>query len=63
MAEESKTSYISEFIREVCKGRSKAELQEAEHNFREYLLVLKEICDRLERKGKTLTDFDDESNL
>ena len=49
---------ISQFIRELCKGKSEEELLEAEENFRNYLLVVKEICDRLEREGRDHPSFD-----
>lgn len=52
-------SKISLFIRDLCRGRSEEELKEAEQNFRDYLLVVKEICDRLEREGITIQSFDD----
>jgi len=39
------------FIRELCKGKSEDELQEAEENFRAYLLLVKRICERLEQEG------------
>ncbi|MGB5025625.1 MAG: hypothetical protein WBO44_09760 [Saprospiraceae bacterium] len=49
-----------QFIREVCKDKTEEELLEAEQNFREFLLVIKEIADRLEVEGKALEDFDDQ---
>lgn len=52
-------SKISLFIRDVCKGKSEEELKEAEQNFQDYLLVVKEICERLEREGITIPSFDD----
>lgn len=48
-----------QFIRELCKGKNEEELFEAEENFREYLMVVKEICDRIEREDKGESDFDD----
>lgn len=36
------------FIREICRGKTEEELLEAEENFRAYLLVIKEMADRLE---------------
>ena len=48
-----------QFVRELCKGKSEEEILEAEHNFKDYLLVVKEICDRLEREGKDLPSIDD----
>jgi hypothetical protein len=47
------------FIRELCKLRSEQEIQEAEHNFREYLLIVKEISDRLASEGKTIVNIVD----
>lgn len=46
------------FIREICSGKTEEELLEAEENFREYLLVIKEMCDRLEDK-ENLSSFDE----
>jgi hypothetical protein len=48
-----------QFIRELCKEKTEDELLEIEQNFREFLLVIKEISDRLEIEGKDLSDFDD----
>lgn len=53
--EQSKTS---KFIRGLCNGKTEEEILEAEENFREYLLVVKEICDRYEREGKDFPSFD-----
>ena len=55
-AEQSK---ISQFVRSVCVGRTDSELLEAEQNFREFLLVIKEICDRLEQEGISIPSFDE----
>lgn len=38
------------FVRELMKGQSEKEILEAEENFREYLMVVKEITDRLENE-------------
>ncbi|MEI2696194.1 MAG: hypothetical protein V9E90_14080 [Saprospiraceae bacterium] len=43
----------------MCKHRTEQEILEAEYNFREYMLVVKDICDRLVAEGKSLSDFDD----
>jgi hypothetical protein len=48
------------FIRELSKDKTEDEVLETEQNFREFLLVIKEIADRLEFDGKTLSDFDDQ---
>lgn len=48
-----------EFIRKLCKHRSEQEIREAEFNFMEYLLIVKEISDRLVSEGKTLADIVD----
>lgn len=40
------------FIREICKGKTEEEILDAEENFREYLLVIKEMCDRMEDDKK-----------
>lgn len=55
-------SKTTKFIRDVCNGKTEEELLEAEQNFQEYLLVVKQICDRQEREGKEFTNFDDQSN-
>lgn len=54
-----KESKTLQFVRELCKGKTEEEILEAEQNFKDYLLVVKEICDRLEREGKGLPSFDD----
>ena len=38
------------FIRELCKHKTEEEIQEAEENFRRYLLLVKRICERLEQE-------------
>ncbi|MFZ1297239.1 MAG: hypothetical protein WAT16_04285 [Saprospiraceae bacterium] len=48
-----------QFIRELCLDKTEDELLDLEQNFRGFLLVIKEIADRLEVEGKTLEDFDD----
>ena len=58
MSKGNKESKISQYIRDLCKGKTEEELVEAEDTFREYLLIVKEICDRMEREGKELVDFD-----
>lgn len=58
MAKVDGQSKISLFIRDLCKGKTEEELQEAEQNFQDYLLLVKGICDRLEREGKEVRSFD-----
>lgn len=59
MDNENKELKPIQFIRDLCREKTEDELLEAEQNFREFLLVIKEIADRLEAEGKTLADFDD----
>ena len=59
MTIKKKESKTNKFIRDLCNGKSEAEILEAEQNFQDYLLVVKEICDRYEREGKELPSFDD----
>jgi hypothetical protein len=59
MENETKELKPIQFIQELCKGKPVNELLEAEQNFREFLLVIKEIADCLESEGKTLADFDE----
>lgn len=58
MNDKQKENKSISFIREICKGKTEKELLEAEENFREYLLVIKEMCDRLEGRIDYL-GFDD----
>ena len=61
MNEKHKETKPIKFIRDICMGKTEQELLEAEENFREYLLVIKEMCDRLE--GNTnLSTFDEWKN-
>lgn len=60
---QTQTSALSTFIKEQCKGRTGGKLKEAEENFREYLLVLKEICERMDREDNAISDFDHSRNL
>ncbi|MBK8483864.1 MAG: hypothetical protein IPL31_05840 [Saprospiraceae bacterium] len=59
MNTESENIKPIQFIRDLCEGKTEEEILEAEQNFRSYLLVVKAICDRIEREGKSLLDFDD----
>lgn len=59
MDNENKELKPIQFIRDLCKHRTEQEILEAEYNFREYMLVVKDICDRLVAEGKSLSDFDD----
>lgn len=59
MSKGNKESKISQYVREICKGKTDEELSEAEQNFQDYLLVVKEICDRLEQEDKA-PDFDED---
>jgi hypothetical protein len=38
------------FIRELCKHKTEEEIRRAEDNFREYLLLVKRISDRMEEE-------------
>jgi len=58
MSEQNENVKPIQFIRELCKGKSEKEILEAEENFRDYLLVVKEICDRTEAINSS-TDFDE----
>jgi|WetSurMetagenome_2_1015567.scaffolds.fasta_scaffold129036_2 hypothetical protein len=58
MKEENESVKPIQFIRDLCKAKSEKEILEAEENFREYLLAVKEICDRLEAKNVS-PNFDD----
>lgn len=59
MDNENKELNTIQLIRELYKEKTEDELLEIEQIFREFLLVIKEIADRLELEGKTLADFDD----
>lgn len=59
MSIETENSKTIQFVRELCKGKSEEEILEAEQNFRDYLLVVKEICDRLEAEGIGIPSFDE----
>lgn len=59
MSKAPEQSKISQFVRELCNGKTEQELLDAEENFRDYLLVVKEICDRLEHDGISIPSFDD----
>ncbi len=48
------------FIRELCKHKTEAEILEAEENFRRYLMLVKRICERLEREETTSQSIDRE---
>lgn len=63
MSDEQPNTKPIQFIREICKGRTEEELQEAEQNFREYLMVVKEICDRIGKNGNEDSDFDESKTV
>jgi hypothetical protein len=46
------------FIRELCKHKTESEICEAEENFRRYLLLVKRICERLEREEQNSVGLD-----
>ena len=46
------------FIRELCKHKTEAEIQEAEENFRRYLRLVKRICERLELEEQAKSEVD-----
>ena len=58
MLEEKKEKSVSQFIINLCKGKTKVELEEAEQNFLDYLIVVKQIADRLELEGNKGGGFD-----
>lgn len=58
MSDEPNNIKPIQFIRDLCNGKSEKELLEAEENFREYLLVVKEMCERIESANKSI-DFDE----
>lgn len=47
-------SKIDEFVRDLMPGRSEADIEEAKTNFQEYLLLVQEMSDRMERKEKNV---------
>ncbi len=49
MEKDRKESQKIKFIRELCKEKSDSEIEEAEDRFLKLLLVIKRMCDRLER--------------
>ncbi len=58
MLEEKKEKSVSQFIINLCKGKTKVELEEAEKNFLDYLIVVKQIADRLELESNAVNNFD-----
>ncbi|MBK8245089.1 MAG: hypothetical protein IPK88_16805 [Saprospiraceae bacterium] len=58
MLEEKKEKSVSQFISNLCKGKTKVELEEAEQNFLDYLIVVKQIADRLELESNGGRGFD-----
>lgn len=62
MTKADKSSKTLAFVRELCKGLSEEKLLEAEQNFMDYLLVVKEMCDRIERDSQDTPAIDDCQN-
>ena len=52
-----------DFIRELCKHKTEKEIQEAEENFRRYLLLIKRICTRLESEEDAQKNYIDKPDL
>jgi hypothetical protein len=50
MSNQQKTYKPIPFIRELCKQKTEEEIREAEENFRRYLMLVKRICERIERE-------------
>jgi hypothetical protein len=46
------------FIRELCKNKTETEILEAEENFRQYLMLVKRICERMEQEESTGSGID-----
>jgi hypothetical protein len=46
------------FIRELCKHKTETEILEAEENFRQYLMLVKRMCERLEQEESTSSNLD-----
>lgn len=49
-------------IREVCENKSIDEIESAENTFRELILIVKNISERLEPQTSDEFLFDDDSN-
>ncbi|MFN8279018.1 MAG: hypothetical protein U0V49_01920 [Saprospiraceae bacterium] len=47
-----------EFVRELCIGKTESEVLEAEQNFREFMILIKDMANRLESKEGSLTSFE-----
>lgn len=58
MEEDKKEKSVSQFIINLCKGKTEVELKEAEQNFLDYLIVVKQIADRLELESNKGESFD-----
>jgi len=52
---------VSQFIRNLCLGKSEVELEEAENNLRSYFDVVNQIIGRLHRDGKVSRNFDEKN--
>ncbi|MBS1683204.1 MAG: hypothetical protein JSS76_00505 [Bacteroidetes bacterium] len=46
------------FIRELCKHKTEVEILEAEENFRQYLMLIKRMCERMEQDESPSVDID-----
>lgn len=62
MNEENEKFKPIQFIRELCKDKPEKEILEAEENFREFLLEVKEISDRIETTNNSM-EFDETLNI
>lgn len=58
MENETRELKSIQFIRELCNEKTEEEILEAEQNFREFLLVIKEIADRMEVECRIFEDFE-----
>jgi hypothetical protein len=48
MNDEKEKNKPIKFIRELCKDKTENEILDAEESFREYMSVIREMCDRLD---------------
>jgi hypothetical protein len=51
-------SKAHDFIRELCKGKTEQEIQDAEETFKRYIALVKRICERLEREEREQSQLD-----
>lgn len=48
-----------QFVRELCKGKSEEEILEAEQNLRDFVSLINDIGNRIDKENEDFSGFDE----